>query len=133
MMYEKRKFYKFVLLESLQLAIPFLDKKFKIETKFFKLENSILYIYKGYAWDGPSFVPLFYKKMMYASLVHDVLYQMIRDCGLFLTYKDEADELFYNICLNDGVNPVMALFSYKMVDLFGYMFLSSRKITWPKF
>lgn len=52
-----------------------------------------LIIFKGYAWNGASGVPDF-KFFLLPSLVHDALYQLMREGHLPRHYRKEVDMLF---------------------------------------
>ncbi len=67
-----------------------------------------LTIKKGYAWDGPSGPTIDTPSIMRGSLVHDCLYQLLRetDFGAPETHdqrRKKADEILYTICIEDGV------------------------------
>jgi hypothetical protein len=63
-----------------------------------------LTILAGYAWDGASGPAIDTKTFMRGSLVHDCLYQLMRE-GLLdrEIYRPYADELLRKICLEDGM------------------------------
>ena len=70
--------------------------------------NGMLTIKKGYAWDGPSGPTIDTPSVMRGSLVHDCLYQLLRetDFGAPETRdqrRKQADEILYKICIEDGV------------------------------
>lgn len=73
----------------------------------------------GYAWDGPSGPAWDTKSFMRASLVHDALYEMLRERRLPWEYKKMADSLFREICLEDGMWGPRAWLAWKAVDWFG--------------
>ena len=74
---------------------------YKIRTDFITLtESGWLTIRKGYAWDGATGLPSTPRSLMRASLVHDAMYQLIRN-GLF-DRRDVADELFFEFAQEDG-------------------------------
>lgn len=74
---------------------------YKIRTDFITLtESGWLTIRRGYAWDGATGLPSTPKSLMRASLVHDAMYQLIRN-GLF-DRRDVADELFFEFAQEDG-------------------------------
>ena len=81
--------------------------------------NGILYIDKGYAWDGPSGPTIDTKTFMRGSLVHDALYQLMRKKKLPPRFKAEADHLLRAMCLEDGMNPIRAWWVYEGVNWFG--------------
>lgn len=63
-----------------------------------------LYIKEGYAWDGPSGPTVDTPNFMRGSLVHDALYQLIREGHLSLSYRRPADEELKRICREDGMS-----------------------------
>lgn len=85
-----------------------------------KLSSSgVLIIKKGYAWDGPSGPTIDTRDFMRGSLVHDALYQLIREDVLTEDDRKYADKLLKDICLEDGMNPIRAWIVYQGVRLFG--------------
>ena len=78
-----------------------------------------LFIRSGYAWDGPSGPAIDTKNFMRASLVHDALYQLMRE-GYVSQYKyrDKADRLMQNICREDGMSKIRASWVYYGVKWF---------------
>jgi hypothetical protein len=75
---------------------------------------------KGYAWDGPSGPVKDTKKNMRASLVHDALYQLMRNKELNTrTHRKAADREFRDICKEDGVSNFRASVYYKALRKFG--------------
>ncbi len=69
---------------------------------------------KGYAWDGPSGPVKDTKDNMRASLVHDALYQLMRNKELkSRTHRKAADQEFKDICRADGVSNFMASVYYR--------------------
>ena len=79
-----------------------------------------LTIKKGYAWDGPSGPTFDSVNFMRASLVHDAIYQLMREGFLD---KDEnrepADRLLQGMCKQDGMSSIRAWWVYQGVHIFG--------------
>jgi hypothetical protein len=72
------------------------------------LPSGELTIEKSYAWDGPSGPTFDTSTVMRGSLVHDCLYQLLRetDFGAPETHdqrREQADEILYRICIEDGM------------------------------
>jgi Protein of unknown function (DUF1353) len=86
---------------------------------FISLNSGQLSIAKGYAWDGPSGPTIDTKNFMRGSLVHDALYQLMRESELSVEYRQRADELLYDICRQDGMSWVRAKWVYYAVRAFG--------------
>jgi hypothetical protein len=106
---------------GLPAGLPFYDADSKDEKKYFVAgPEGVLYLKKGYRWDGPTppkkkKKPKDYKEiLMRASLVHDTVYDLMRmevlipDKRFLSVYRDGfenqrvADNSFYSICLEDG-------------------------------
>ena len=83
------------------------------------LKDGTLSISPSYAWDGPSGVSVDTKNFMRGSLVHDALYQLMRQKKLSLDYRLYADELLRDICKEDGMSSFRAWYVYKAVRKFG--------------
>jgi len=92
-----------------------------IDTDFIRLDKTgKLTIVAGYAWDGPSGPVVDRKENMRASLVHDALYQLMRNRKLTARrHKDKADKLFKKICIEDGVSKRTAYIFYLGLKLGG--------------
>jgi hypothetical protein len=82
--------------------------------------DGILTVRAGYAWDGPSGPTIDTKNFMRGSLVHDALYQLIRD-GLLpeVPWREWADALLWQICREDGMCGLRAWVVWRAVRRFG--------------
>lgn len=65
-------------------------------------------IYGGYSWNGPSGPTWDTLDSMIGSLVHDLVYQLIRLGLIDPKYKEYADRLFHDLCTEDGMMPLRA-------------------------
>ena len=81
--------------------------------------DGFIAIKKGYAWDGPSGPTIDTKNFMRASLVHDAMYQLIREGCIDIAYRDHADRMLQSICIEDGMSKVRAWYVYQSVKYFG--------------
>jgi hypothetical protein len=84
-----------------------------------------LWVRKGYAWDGPSGPAVDTPNFMRGSLVHDVLYQMMRLGLLDVGWRKDADRELYRICREDGMSWTRAKFDFYMIRVLG------KKYTFP--
>ncbi len=86
----------------------------RIRTKFITLDaTGILEIRSGYSWDGASGPIADTPEVMRASLVHDALYELMRNGKLSVRdHRDAADRLFEKICVEDGVSELVAKIYY---------------------
>ncbi|MSR15347.1 MAG: DUF1353 domain-containing protein [Gammaproteobacteria bacterium] len=101
--------YKYQLARDYSCATGICSDQF-IETDFirFGIDGALL-IRAGYAWDGPSGPAVDTKNFMRGSLVHDALYQLMREGRLSAeTYRDRADRLLQQMCRVDGMSRLRA-------------------------
>ena len=129
-----KKGFKYQLTDTYRIKINIKPLE-PIHTDYIDLSSEgWLTIRKGYAWDGPSgptkfivflleLIPFigewlarkFIEKFMRGALVHDVIYQLIRQGYLPGHYRLYADQLLRDICLEDGMSKVRAWWVYKGV------------------
>lgn len=81
--------------------------------------DGYLLIRKGYAWDGPSGPAIDTKDFMRGALIHDALYQLMREYGLNRDYRPVADTIMRKFCRKDGMGIVRAYIMWFGVRLFG--------------
>ncbi len=112
--------YKYQLKQGYSLAIDILPAS-PISTAFVELgSDGRLTLRKGYAWDGPSGPTIDTKNFMRGSLVHDALYQLMREQQLDKArYRDQADRLLQRLCREDGMSALRAWWVYQGVKRFG--------------
>ena len=112
--------YKYQLAFSYEIDTP-IKPKTDIQTEFIDLDvNGRLLVKKGYAWDGPSGPVIDTEENLRAALVHDALYQLMRVGALSSrTHRKAADQLFKDICKEDGVSNLRASSYYKALREFG--------------
>lgn len=121
-----KKGYKYQLVKPYEYKIGIYPDR-SIYTKHYSLHPSgFLRVEAGYSWDGPSGLTLDTKTFMRGSLIHDIIYEMLRNELIDCKYKKLADKELYEICLEDGMNFIRAWWVYVAVDQFG------RKSTLPE-
>jgi hypothetical protein len=79
-----------------------------------------LTIAAGYAWDGASGPAIDTLNFRNGSLVHDILYQMMKEGGLPATRanRKRADQVLREICRADGMSYIRATWVYLGVQTF---------------
>ncbi len=112
--------YKYQIANDYSISI-LIKPKSNIDTDFISLDvHGNLLVKKGYAWDGPSGPVIDNDENMRASLVHDALYQLMRNEYIATrTHRKAADQLFKDICKEDGVSKFWASAYYKALRKYG--------------
>ncbi|MBT76736.1 MAG: DUF1353 domain-containing protein [Gammaproteobacteria bacterium] len=115
-----RSDYKYQLAEGYEISTlirPGVD----INTDYINLDVAgKLLVKKSYAWDGPSGLVKDTQKNMRASLVHDALYQLMRNKHLSArTWRKAADIQFMELCKQDGVSNRTANLWYRGLRRYG--------------
>lgn len=88
-------------------------KGFHIEKPMFILRRTgRLTVLRGYAWDGPSGPTFDTKSFMRASVVHDVLYQCLREGLLPPSYRKRADQELRRYEKMDGMNLIRRFYTF---------------------
>lgn len=122
--YRSLQGYKFQLTENFEIQLSGVFHLSEIDTEFIQLSKSgFLTIKKGYAWDGASGTPFQTDSFMRGALVHDALYQLMRE--KYLDYKEHrlwADEILVKLCEEDGMSDFRAWYVFKSVRLIGEKF-----------
>ncbi|MES9904838.1 MAG: DUF1353 domain-containing protein, partial [Sedimenticola sp.] len=128
--YKKREKYKYNLHKDFsyqctgieaegEITVEKEDEREKETKPLVTLEISgKLTIRKGYAWDGATCTPDS-ATIMTGSLVHDVLYQLMREEKIDFDQRLRADQLLREICLEAGMSPAYAWWVFWGVRLFG--------------
>ena len=111
--------YKYQLVHSYTVQTSVIPKK-NIKTRFISLDtDGVLIVNVGYAWDGPSGPTIDTKNFMRGSLVHDALYQLIRQEYLSGTDRIKADKELKRICKEDGMCKIRAWWVFVGCKYFG--------------
>ncbi len=115
-----RSGYKYQLVDDYSVKVR-VNPDESISTEFIALDkDGVLKIKQGYAWDGPSGPTIDTKNFMRGSLVHDALYQLMRQEKLSKArWRDEADLELKHICLEDGMSKIRAWWVHRGVRLGG--------------
>ena len=110
--------YKYQLVDDYEILTDVFPPE-SITTDFIGLHRTgHMFIRAGYAWDGASGYPD-KKTIMRGSLVHDALYQLIRNKHLDMSKRLDADKLLRTMCRDDGMPAWEAWCVYKAVRNFG--------------
>ena len=85
------------------------------------LRNGSLVIYKGYEWDGPSGPAIDTDNFMDGSLIHDMLYQLMREGKLKRRpYRLYADNEMFRQCKKDDMSLPRRCWTWLGVRVGGY-------------
>jgi hypothetical protein len=103
-----RSGYKYQLVEAYSVETEIRPDRL-IDTDFIRLTpDGLLTVKFGYAWDGPSGPALDTRNFMRGSLVHDALYQLLREELLPGSFREKADLELHRICREDGMSKFRA-------------------------
>jgi hypothetical protein len=126
--FRELKSYKYQLMEEHQVGIDIKPEKDLVFKYMSLTTDGLLTIREGYAWDGPSGPTIDTPNFMRGSLVHDVLYQLMRLSALdYKIYRKRADEILREMCREDGMSAFRAWYVYQAVQLFGVKAAAPRK------
>jgi hypothetical protein len=117
---EFRDGYRYQLKRTYSLRTPILPPE-AIVSEFIMLGvDGEMHLKSGYAWDGPSGPTFDTLSFMRGSLVHDAFYQLIRERHLPQDpFRELADRLLRDHCLEDGMSALRAWYVYQAVRLRG--------------
>ena len=113
--------YPYRLLEDIVIRNTRITNYYVNTTQIKLAYNGDLTIRKGYTWDGATGA-IDTIDFMLASLVHDVLYQLMRRALLPINQRKRADNLLITIAQANGMTSLRAVFVYIAVRLFGRQF-----------
>jgi hypothetical protein len=122
--YRKLKKYKYGLTKQYKVMLPLkLDND--VFSKWIRLSaDGELVARKGYCWDGASGPTIDSKSCLRASLVHDCLYQLMREELISVNYKATADTIFKDLLIEDGMSKWRAKLWYMAVSKFGKKYMN---------
>ena len=112
--------YKYQLVEEYQVEISVTPEK-NIQTSYIDLTTEgLLTIKNGYAWDGPSGPTIDTPNFMRGSLVHDALYQLMRNKLIDKEkWRKKADGDLKRMCVEDGMARIRAWWVHEAVRCCG--------------
>jgi len=112
----------YILLEDVNVETDVKPLKMISKVFYGLTTDGNLYARHGYWWNGASGPAIDTESTMLPSLVHDVLYQMIREKDLPLSFKDDADEELYRLMVDADDSwwgVLRSKYFYQAVSLFG--------------
>jgi hypothetical protein len=119
--YKRRREYKYNLHSDVVHSTEIKVVKPEKETlHFLEIDgDGNLTIKKGYSWDGPSGPTIDTKSFMRGSLIHDALYQLMREGVVPQNERKRADEILREVCIEDGMSKIRAWWVYRGVRIGG--------------
>jgi len=114
-----RRGYKYVTNEDFTIALGFKIPKSFATPEFILSENGVLTIRAGYPWDGPSGPTIDTLNFMTPSLIHDALYELMRQEYLPQEFRDTADRILQTLCLEREMSHLRAWWVYLGVKYVG--------------
>lgn len=120
--YKKRFKYKYRLSADYSFKFNYFELGESSGTqmhKYLSISDGFMTIKKGYCWDGASGPTIDTKNVMKASLVHDALYQLMREGISPQSARKYIDNIFREICLEQGMSRFRAWYLYTGIRMFG--------------
>ena len=111
--------YKYQLVADYSLQLDFYPAQAARSTFLELSAEGLLLIKSGYCWDGASGPAIDSKNFMRASLVHDALYQMLRNEQLPADLRLQVDQQMLSILKQDGMSWPRRWWVYHGVRIFG--------------
>lgn len=111
--------YKYQVHRELRFQLP-VNPAVSYRTRCLEItSDGVLIIGEGYGWDGPSGLTIDTDNSIKPSLIHDVLYQLMRREVIPLSYRIHADQLLYKMIRENGMSFIRAKSWYFFVRKFG--------------
>lgn len=111
--------YRYRLVQTYTIRID-IDIKADICTNFIELtREGVLTIRQGYEWNGAAGPTVDTESLMRASLVHDALYQLMRNSMINTANREYVDNLFKKIAQEDGVSRLRSWLLHYAIRKFG--------------
>ncbi|MBC8182863.1 DUF1353 domain-containing protein [candidate division KSB1 bacterium] len=117
--YKKRIKYLYTLIEDYEYLADIIVKEPGDIGLLSITKDGLLKIKSKYAWDGPSGPTIDTKNFMRGSLVHDALYQLMREKKINQNQRLRADEILREICIDAGMSKLRAWWVFKGVRIGG--------------
>lgn len=106
-------------MEPFAVTLPWaVDRLYTVPYGWVAIQGNELRFAPGYAWDGASGLTVDTPNTMVPALGHDGLYQLMREGGLPLEYREKADALLRDMMIERGVWKVRAWAWYWAVRKF---------------
>lgn len=100
--------------------------KWNVKVPFYTVSPKTASAQAGYAWNGASGPVPDTHRTLRATLIHDVLYQAIREGQISRVSRLLADDVMDAILKEDGMWRVTRMFWYIAVRTFGYFAVRKR-------
>ena len=129
MKYSKvKKKYKYTTRATFTLPLDIDSEMIITHVPYISIFQGRLSVHNGYAWDGLSGPTIDTKDSMVGSLVHDALYQLIREGYLDADWRAKVDGLLYRLLLDAGMPKWRASYMYWAVRKFGNRYAAPREV-----
>ena len=114
-----KKGYKYQIVEDYNDNVHVYPNEIVTSDYIILKPNGDILIKKGYCFDGPSGPTVDSKNFMRGSLVHDALYQLIREKKINKKWRKQADKEIKADCKDDGMSWFRRMYVFKALRKFG--------------
>jgi len=130
--YKRRRGFKYILYRETSYPTGIIPETESPDLSWAALDkNGLLTVRKGYTFDGPSGPTIDTSDFMRGALIHDALYQLMREEVLPQSARKRADEILHEICVADGMSKFRAWYVYSAVRTFAAESAKPNLITAP--
>ena len=117
MKYQNKKSWKYRIYDDVEFVLY--SNYGNIAHEYFQITGNHLVVKAGYRYDGPSGPTIDTDNFMSPALIHDVLFQCMREDLLNRDYFKTANKELYMQCRERGMSRFRASYVKKAVDWFG--------------
>ena len=114
LVYRKLHGYKYDIRSTTSIRV---NCPYTVDTFYYRIQDGFMYVFVGYAYDGPSGPTIDTPNFMLGSLVHDVFYQAMREGQLPRSFRKTADDELRRICIEQGMSSFRAWYVYNAVRI----------------
>ena len=126
--YKYQLYGQYKVIVDIALPISYLAENNFLRLEYIKPGKGLLTIDSGYAWDGASGPTKDDSTNMRPSLIHDALYQLMRERLLDVSYRKQVDIYFRKCCKEDKMGWVRRTVYYYFVRNFGSIDYDKKKV-----
>ncbi len=100
--------YKYQLVKDFNIQTPIKPPKDLAMEYYVLTQDGMLYVSRGFAWNGADGPTIDTKSSMRASLVHDCMCQLMKERKMDYKFAPQVHAFFEQMCREDGMGGLRA-------------------------